>query len=120
MTSSFLTPRRGRRVLICVRGQCAEANRGLQLEKRLLELIEQHGLDDPSHPQYLSCTITNCLGICADGPVMIVHPEAIKYGRVTAAALERIFEQHLLKNQPVVELIVREQPVRSILSKRKR
>ncbi len=111
--------RRGRRVLICVRGQCAESNRGKRLEQRLTELIEQYSLNDADHPQHVSCTITNCLGVCADGPVIIVHPEAIKYQHVTEAALERIFQQHLLDNQPVEELIVREPPVRSILPKRK-
>jgi (2Fe-2S) ferredoxin len=119
MDNSFFSPRRGRRVLICVRGQCAESNRGKQLEKRLLELIEQYGLDDSSHPQPVSCTITNCLGVCADGPVIIVHPEAIKYHHVTQAALERIFMEHLLGNQPVEALIICELPARSILPKRK-
>jgi (2Fe-2S) ferredoxin len=115
MTSLFSSTRRGRRVLICVRGQCAESNRGKRLEKRLIELIEQYGLDDSDHPQHVSCTITNCLGVCADGPVMIVHPEAIKYCHVSEAALERIFHQHLLGNQPVEELIVYQPPVRPIL-----
>jgi (2Fe-2S) ferredoxin len=117
--TAFMSTRRGRRVLICVRGQCAESNRGRRLEKRLLELIEQYGLDDLNHPLHVSCAITNCLGVCADGPVMIVHPEAIKYHHVTEAALERIFQQHLLGNQPVEELIVREPPVRPILPKHK-
>ncbi|MCQ3977194.1 MAG: hypothetical protein DPW09_27515 [Anaerolineae bacterium] len=101
--------------MICVRGQCAESNRGRQLEQLLLDLIERHGLADPDHPQYVSCTVTNCLGVCADGPVMIIHPEAVKYHHVTPAALERIFQQHLLGNRPVEELIVREAPVKSIL-----
>lgn len=111
---SFFSNRRGRRVLICVRGQCAESNRGKKLESQLADLITRHGLDDPDHPQHVSCTITNCLGICADGPIMIVHPEAIKYHHVTEAALERIFQEHLLGNRPVEELIVREAPVKSI------
>ncbi|GIK43170.1 MAG: ferredoxin [Chloroflexota bacterium] len=118
MDFSFPSTRRGRRVLICVRGQCAESNRGKRLEQRLVELITQQGLDNPDHPQHVSCTITNCLGICADGPIMIVHPEAIKYHHLTEPALERIFQQHLLGNQPVEELIVREQPSRPILSKK--
>lgn len=117
--TDFISTRKGRRVLICVRGQCADSNRGRRIEERLLQLIEQHGLDDPDHPQHVSCTITNCLGVCADGPVMIVHPEAIKYYHLTEAVLERIFQQHLLNNQPVEEFIVREPPVRPILSKRK-
>jgi (2Fe-2S) ferredoxin len=119
MDSSFFPTRRGRRVLICVRGQCAESNRGKRLEKRLVELIQQHGLDDPSHPQHVSCTITNCLGICEDGPIMIVHPEAIKYGRVTEGALERIFQQHLLQGRPVDELIVQPPLSRPILKNAK-
>lgn len=115
MDSSFFSTRRGRRVLICVRGQCAESNQGKRLEKRLNELIEQYGLADSAHPQHVSCTITNCLGVCEDGPIMIVHPEAIKYGHVTEAALERIFQQHLLGNQPVEDLIVSPPPSRPIL-----
>jgi len=118
MDSSFFSTRRGRRVLICVRGQCAESNQGQLLEKRLTELIEQHGLDDSNHPQHVSCTLTNCLGVCADGPIIIVHPEAIKYQHVNEAALERIFQQHLLRGQPVEGLIVRQQPSRPILPKK--
>ena len=118
MDSSFFSTRRGRRILICVRGQCAESNQGKHLEKRLNELIEQYGLKDSSHPQHVSCTLTNCLGVCADGPIMIVHPEAIKYQHVNEAALERIFQQHLLRNQPVEELIVRQLSSRPILPKK--
>jgi len=110
--------RRGRRVLICVRGLCADSAQGKRLEKRLIELISQHGLDQPAHPQYANCTLTNCLGVCADGPIMIIHPEAIKYYCPNEAALERIFEQHLLVGQPVDELIVRQLPSRSVLKKK--
>jgi (2Fe-2S) ferredoxin len=60
------------------------------------------------------------LGVCEDGPIMIVHPEAIKYGHVTEAALERIFLQHLLQNQPVEELIVHPPSSRPILRSVKR
>ncbi len=106
--------RRGRRVLICVRGQCAESSRGFKLEQRLLDLIRQHGLDDSTHPQYVTCTVTNCLGVCENGPVLIVHPEAIKYQRVDQTALARIFHEHLLHNRPVEELIVRQAPAKPI------
>ncbi len=49
-----------------------------------------------------------------NGPIMIVHPEIIKYQHVDAAALERIFQQHLLQGQPVEELIVHQPPSRPI------
>lgn len=106
-----------RRVLICTRGQCAESSRGFKLEQRLLELLQQHGLADSTHPQYTTCTVTNCLGVCENGPVMIVHPEAIKYQQVDRAALERIFHEHLLHNQPVEELIIRQIPAKPVFKK---
>lgn len=109
-----------RRVLICVRGQCAESNRGFKLEQHLLELLHQHGLADSTHPQYTTCTVTNCLGVCENGPVMIVHPEAIKYQKVDRAALERIFWEHLLHNQPVEEFIVQQVPAKPIFKNVKR
>jgi (2Fe-2S) ferredoxin len=111
------SPRPSRRVLICVRGQCAESNRGFKLEQHLLELIRQHGLDAPGHPQHTTCTVTNCLGVCTNGPIIIVHPEAIKYQQVDRTALERIFHCHLLHNQPVEELRVKQLPAKPILKK---
>lgn len=104
-------------MLICVRGQCAEANKGKRLEQQLLALIEQHGLDDPDHPHHTTCQITNCLAVCSNGPVMIVHPDGIKYQQVDEAALRLIFQQHLLNDQPVTALQVTTPPSRPILGK---
>jgi len=103
--------------MICVRGQCADSGLGRQLEKHLLHLIEQHGLDDANHPDHVSCRVTNCLAVCANGPVMIIHPEAIKYQHVDKAALEQIFESHILKGQPVEALMVKYPTSRPILKK---
>lgn len=101
-----LLNRKGRRILICVRGNCAEPEQGKRLEKQLFSLIEKHGLDDEDHPQHVTCTLTNCLGICRDGPVMIIHPDAIKYQHLTGASLEQIFHSHILGNEPIEALIV--------------
>lgn len=104
--------------MICVRGVCAPAEAGQQLETRLQELIAVHGLDDPDHPQHVRCTVTNCLAVCREGPVMMVHPDGIRYKHLDEAALERIFQQHFLQNQPVDDLIFKDQPSRSVLEKR--
>jgi len=112
-----------RRILICVRGNCAHPDRGKQLEKRLAELIRAHGLDDPGHSQSATCTLTNCLAVCTDGPVVMVHPDKIRYHHVDEAALERIFREHILQNRPVEALIRREPPVipvRAALNGRRR
>lgn len=112
--------RRGRRVMICVRGQCASPELGKALEKQLLALITNHGLDNPDHSHYTTCTLTNCLAVCEAGPVMIVHPEGVKYQQLTGARLERIFQEHLLDDRPVVELMAPRQPSRPILPQKKR
>ncbi len=101
---SLFESRRGRRVMICVRGQCAPPEKGRRIETLLLELIARHGLDNPDHPQHATCTITNCLAVCENGPILIVHPEGVKYHRVDEAALQRIFEEHILGGQPVEAL----------------
>jgi (2Fe-2S) ferredoxin len=101
--------------MICVRGQCAESEFGRRLEKQLIKLIEQHGLADPDHPRHTTCQVTNCLGVCANGPIMIVHPGAIKYQQVNQAALERIFHSHILNGQPVQELAADTAPSRPVL-----
>jgi (2Fe-2S) ferredoxin len=115
-----LPPRHPRRVLICVRGQCAESGRGFKLEQHLLKLIQEHGLDDPAHPQHTTCTVTNCLGVCENGPILIVHPEAIKYQHIDPPTLERIFHEHLRHNQPVEALKVKQIPPKPVLKSGKR
>ena len=54
--------------MICVRGQCAPPELGKALEKRLLALIAEHGMDNPDHSHYTTCTLTNCLAVCENGP----------------------------------------------------
>lgn len=110
MNSNSFSNRRGRRVLICVRGNCAPPYQGKALEKHLSSLIEQQGLDDPNHPKHTTCTITNCLGVCEDGPIMMVHPDGVRYHRLNEAALNRIFNEHILHDQPVNDHIQHTQP----------
>lgn len=118
MSSNSFSPGRGRRVFICVRGKCAHPDQGKQLEKQLNQLIKQHGLDRSDHPQYTTCTLTNCLGVCQDGPIVMVHPEGIRYHQVDAAVLAHIFEDHFLHNRPVDAHIRRDRPAISALRKR--
>ncbi|MBB1125166.1 (2Fe-2S) ferredoxin domain-containing protein [Thiospirillum jenense] len=45
-----------------------------------------------------------CLNRCAEGPVLVVYPEAIWYSYRDDSDLEEILQHHLLGGQPVTRL----------------
>ena len=51
---------------------------------------------------------TGCHGLCAEGPVMIVYPEAVFYSRVRPEDVEEIVYEHLLKGRIVERLVYHE------------
>lgn len=51
-------------------------------------------------------TRSNCFQICHDGPIMVVYPEGIWYRSCTKEVIERILQEHILKNMPVKDYII--------------
>ncbi len=49
-----------------------------------------------------------CLDACQHGASMVVYPEGVWYGGVTAADVPEIVESHLAGGKPVERLLVRE------------
>lgn len=95
-------------ILICVKGSCADPEEGFALEKHVLSLLAQHGLDDPAHPRHATCAVVNCLSACErQGPVMMVNPGAVKYHRLNRAVLAQIIQEHILNGAPVEAYVVR-------------
>lgn len=47
-----------------------------------------------------------CLDACAYGPTVVVYPEGVWYGGVTAADVREIVEQHLVGGKPVERLLI--------------
>jgi cob(I)alamin adenosyltransferase len=95
----------GRHVFICIHGNCAEPEAGERLHRRFSELNREYGLNKLSNPERVKCSMADCLGICSGGPVVVVYPEGIWYHHVDEAKLERIYQEHVLGDQPVEEFI---------------
>jgi NADH:ubiquinone oxidoreductase subunit F (NADH-binding)/(2Fe-2S) ferredoxin/NAD-dependent dihydropyrimidine dehydrogenase PreA subunit len=74
-----------------------------ELKKTIEAELARQGIADK-----VGINISGCLGMCSKGPVMIVNPGYTMYGRVTAADIPEIIEQHLLKKQPVKRFIIDE------------
>lgn len=49
---------------------------------------------------------TSCLGLCGNGPFLIVYPDGIWYYNVTQENVAQIVEEHLIHGNPVEELVM--------------
>jgi (2Fe-2S) ferredoxin len=92
-----------RHVLVCTGAFCSPDQRGRELYLLLPRLLERVGL--LFGPRRVKRGETPCLGVCADGPIVVVYPEGIWYRGVTPALLERIVDEHLRLGRPVDEAI---------------
>ena len=89
-----------RHVFLCIGPDCCSAEQGLQSWEVLKDRIKQLGI-----PVLRSKAA--CFRICCEGPWMAIYPEGIWYGGVTPEKCHRIVEEHLLRNSPIQDWIVR-------------
>lgn len=95
----------GRHVFICTNGNCADPDRAEAIQRRFLALNREHSLNKLRNPERVKCTLSDCLGVCSHGPILTVYPDGIWYHQVDEAALERIYQEHILAGRPVEEFI---------------
>ncbi|MCF0141415.1 MAG: NADH-quinone oxidoreductase subunit NuoF [Mogibacterium sp.] len=51
---------------------------------------------------------TGCQGLCAKGPIVVIHPGAVYYEEITADKAEVIFNEHIVKGRVVEKYLFRE------------
>ena len=97
--------RYGKHIFICTnervnseRPSCGEAH-GMELVKAFKQQIKERGLSVD-----MSAQKTGCMDLCEQGPMVVVYPEGIFYGKVSAGDVQEIVEQHLVNNKPVERL----------------
>ncbi|MBP5618780.1 MAG: NAD(P)H-dependent oxidoreductase subunit E, partial [Clostridia bacterium] len=89
-------------VLICGGTGCTSSGSKV-LQQTFADELAAKGLQDE-----VKIVQTGCFGLCALGPVVIIHPEGTFYSRVTKEDVAEIVEEHLLKGRIVKRLEYRD------------
>jgi (2Fe-2S) ferredoxin len=92
-----------RHVLVCTGGYCSPDRQGRAIYALLARLLQREAL--LFGPTRVKRGEVPCLGVCSDGPVVVVYPEGIWYARVTPELLERIVVEHLKAGRVVEEAV---------------
>lgn len=89
-------------VLICGGTGCTSSG-SQQIIQTLKDELKKNRLQNE-----VAVVKTGCHGLCAEGPVMIVYPEAVFYSKVRPEDVEEIVSEHLLKGRIVERLVYHE------------
>ncbi|MGL5999020.1 MAG: (2Fe-2S) ferredoxin domain-containing protein [Pseudomonas proteolytica] len=100
-------PEHARHVLLCTGPRCTQRG-ALQLWKTLRRrLLEHQRIEVPGG---VLLTRTHCQFPCNRGPVLTVYPERCWYGIHSKADAVRLVDMHLVGDEVVEELLIRERP----------
>ena len=98
-----------RHVFVCVNQRppgnpkgCCAAKGSQAIREALKAELKRRGLKG-----LVRANSAGCLDACALGPSVVVYPEGVWYGGVTAADVPEIVESHLVNGRPVERLRVR-------------
>ena len=78
-------------------------NQSKALRETLEAEIEKQGLKER-----VSIHLSGCLGMCKQGPILIVNPGYTMYGQVNLEDVPVIVRSHLVDGRPVAEKVIRE------------
>lgn len=92
-----------RHLFLCIGKYCDPAGKAYALYQRLAHKLGELGRYD--NPLRVKRGVTPCLGVCYNGPLLVVYPDGIWYHHVDEAVLDRIIAEHLVAGRPVEEYI---------------
>lgn len=89
-------------ILVCGVAGC-QSSGSMAVYEKLNDLIKENSLE-----KEIKVISTGCMGLCAQGPLMVTYPDRTMYTHVTADDVEEIFEKHIQGGEPVERLFATE------------
>lgn len=80
---------------------CCDPKGTAELQKLFKQKLIERGLKGK-----VRANQSGCLDQCEHGPNVVVYPDAVWYGRVTAQDVEEIIKSHIVGGKPVERLVI--------------
>ena len=90
-------------ILVCGGTGCT-SNHSLDVVKAFETHLKENGLQDD-----VKIIQTGCLGLCAKGPVVVVHPGSVYYEEVDPEKVEAIVNKHIVGGVPADKYMLKEE-----------
>lgn len=93
-------------IFLCINQRPAGHPKGCCASKGSRDLLEKFR-EELERRQLFGSAMVNgvtCLDTCDRGPCIVIYPEGVWYGPVTAADIKEIIERHLIGGKPVERL----------------
>lgn len=90
-------------ILVCGGTGCT-SNHSLDVVKAFETHLKEYGLQDD-----VKIIQTGCLGLCAKGPVVVVHPGSVYYEEVDPEKVEAIVNEHIVGGVPTDKYMLKEE-----------
>ena len=97
-----------RHVFICTNEREAGNERGCYKARGAADVAEafKQKLHEQGFKRIVRPNKAGCLDQCAFGPVVVVYPDNVWYGRVTVADVDEIIERHIRRGEVVDRLVI--------------
>lgn len=100
-----------RHVFLCIGEQCCTAAEGERAWAVLKDELKRRNLSLATGPSACYRTKVQCLRVCQSGPLAVVYPDGTYYCGLTAERIPEFVEKHLVRNEPMEELIFARNPL---------